>query len=103
MRIGGSYAASGSSRAMTRKRPHRAPPSGIPRESPTKPGRRRGHAAAAKAASERETLPPPAEPSIPPAQPKNSGVRPRPRTSIPAATVDEVTADLSKDPRRDDD
>jgi hypothetical protein len=85
---------------MTRKRPQRVPSTRIPRESPTKPGRRKP---AANAASERETLPPPADgQSLPPAQTTNSGVRPRPRRSIPAATVDEVTADLTKDPRRED-
>jgi hypothetical protein len=36
-------------------------------------------------------------------QGKVSAVRPKARTSIPAATVDEVTADMRKDPRRDDD
>ncbi len=34
--------------------------------------------------------------------PKTSTVRPKRRSSIPAATVDEVTADLRKDPRRED-
>jgi hypothetical protein len=85
---------------MTRKRPY-------PKEPTTKPGRRKQAAQTALAAkvraSERETLPPPPEePSIPPAQGTHSGVRPRPRTSIPAATVDEVTADLTKDPRREE-
>jgi hypothetical protein len=82
---------------MTRKRP-------FPKDTPTKPGRRAGASAAKVAASERDTLPPPPEEeeqSIPPPKPKDSGVRPNARKSIPAATVDEVTADLSKDPRRE--
>jgi hypothetical protein len=47
--------------------------------------------------SELPTVPPPA------ATPRNSGIRPK-RKSLPApsATVDEVVADLTKDPRRED-
>jgi hypothetical protein len=33
----------------------------------------------------------------------SSAVRPKARTSTPAANVDEVTADMRKDPRREDD
>jgi hypothetical protein len=50
------------------------------------------------------TLPPPrAKRPTRPAEPRPSGVKPRnPRPSDgPSATVDEVTADLSKDPRRE--
>jgi hypothetical protein len=48
--------------------------------------------------SEAATLPPPA------ATDRRSGMRAK-RTSVPApsATVDEVVADLSRDPRREDD
>jgi hypothetical protein len=47
--------------------------------------------------AEAETLPPPApEPSLPP---RASG---RVKKGPPAVTVDEVTADMSKDPRRED-
>jgi len=53
---------------------------------------------AAKKRSEVPTLPPP------PATPRHSGMRAR-RTSIsaPSATVDVVVADLTHDPRREDD
>lgn len=63
-------------------------------------------------ASEAPTLPPPPiEEGIPPTRPsgragvRNSGMRSRkPAVSDhPSATVDEVTADLSKDPRREAD
>jgi hypothetical protein len=67
---------------------------------PTKPGHRLGEATAArKNASEAPTLPPP--------PPKNSHMRPKKRASsrsirAPSATVDEVVADLTNDPRRED-
>jgi hypothetical protein len=67
----------------------------------TKPGHRLGEAAVArKNASEVPTLPPP--------PPKNSHMRPKRKSatrSIPApqATVDEVVADMTNDPRREDD
>jgi len=50
-----------------------------------------------KKAAEVETLPPP--PAVPQLPPRASG---RVRKGPGAATVDEVTADLSKDPRRED-
>jgi hypothetical protein len=68
---------------------------------PTKPGHRLGEEAAArKNASEMPTLPPP--------PPKNSHMRPKKKAntrSIPApsVTVDEVVADMTNDPRREDD
>jgi hypothetical protein len=74
----------------------------------TKPGHRLAVGRARKAPesdgtlrrkrSEVPTLPPPA------ATPRTSGMRPK-RRSVPApsATVDEVVADLSRDPRREKD
>jgi hypothetical protein len=61
-----------------------------------------------KIAREAPTIPPPGkqrESDMPPhVEGKISGVRPARRRSIPmSATIDEVTADLSRDPRRDDD
>lgn len=57
------------------------------------------------ARSEVPTVPPPPKGTSAeePAEPRTSGVQPRkPRESgSPRATVDEVTADLSKDPRRE--
>jgi hypothetical protein len=90
---------------------------GFPQEGDTKPGRpkppeprRSGPAPSTKReASEAPTLPPPAIEEVPPTRPsgraaaRNSGLRSRkPATSDhPSATVDEVTADMSKDPRRE--
>jgi hypothetical protein len=57
-----------------------------------------------RARAEEPTLPPPPKSKrTQPSMPRPSGVKPRkPRASEgPAATVDEVTADLSKDPRRE--
>jgi hypothetical protein len=88
-------------------------------ERPTKPGHgrtdavrptaRASLAAANRKASEAPTEPPPAPEDevrvsipIPKATVKVSGVRPK-RRGAPAATIDEVTADMTKDPRRDDD
>ena len=59
--------------------------------------------------SEAPTLPPPPIEQVPPTRPsgrpegRTSGLRSRkPKVSEhPSATVDEVTADLSKDPRRE--
>ncbi len=87
-------------------------------EVKTKPGRGRrsqapaivrgGALSAKKQASEAPTEPPPppAEEisiSIPPHKTKVSGVRPKRHSGTRAATVDEVTADMTNDPRRDDD
>lgn len=58
-------------------------------EAPTKPKTKREKA-------EAPTVPPPAR------APKRSTVRPKQRQSIPAATVDEVVADLKNDPRREE-
>ena len=83
----------------------------FPPEADTKPSAR------GSTTSEAPTLPPPppvdesetVKASVPAAKrdtvaPKVSGVRPRPRTShSPAATVDEVTADMRRDPRREED
>lgn len=53
--------------------------------------------------SEAPTLPPPALERMEKAERNRSGVRARrSQQPPPAATVDEVTADLSKDPRRED-
>ncbi len=63
----------------------------------------------AREKSEAPTMPPPAgatgRPSARPRRPANreSGVERRKPTMLPAATVDEVTADMSKDPRRERD
>jgi hypothetical protein len=56
-----------------------------------------------RARAEEPTLPPPKSKRTQPAMPRPSGVKQRkPHASeSPAATVDEVTADLSKDPRRE--
>lgn len=59
-----------------------------------------------RARAEEPTLPPPkSKRATVPSMPRASGVKSRkPRASdVPAATVDEVTADLSKDPRRERD
>lgn len=88
----------------------------FPEEAKTKPGRGRrqaattpprlqGNAAVARRnASEAPTEPPPpldeAVEVVVPKGGKVSGVRPKRGAS--AATVDEVTADLTKDPRRED-
>ena len=66
----------------------------------------RDRAAAAKRLTREEPAPARPLPSDPPphVEGRISGLRPRKRGSIPAvAIVDEVTADLSKDPRHDDD
>jgi hypothetical protein len=95
---------------MTRKRT-------VPKEGPTKPGRKKvdeereartsGPAPKKKHPSEVPTLPPPPPSSSSKGgrksiEPRMSGFRPR-KPSTVAATVDEVTADLSRDPRRDKD
>jgi hypothetical protein len=56
-----------------------------------------------RARAEEPTIPPPKSKRTQPSMPRPSGVKARkPRASdSPAATVDEVTADLSKDPRRE--
>ncbi len=91
-------------------------------EAKTKPGGRRrgeavstpptvrgGAASAKKQRSEAPTEPPPPPDdegpsvSIPPHKTKISGVRPKRSSGTRAATVDEVTADMSKDPRREND
>jgi hypothetical protein len=73
------------------------------REAATKPGQRSKKGAKAPA-SEAPTLPPP--PPEPTGRksgdPTVSGVRPSPRKTH-AATVDEVTADMTHDPRRERD
>jgi hypothetical protein len=84
--------------ATTRKRDDAAPS--------TKPGHRLAGAGTRKAPesdgtvrrkrSEMPTLPPP-----PPATPRSSGMRSKRKTIAPSATVDEVVADLSRDPRRE--
>jgi hypothetical protein len=51
---------------------------------------------AARKRSEMPTLPPP------PATPRRSGMRAKRKSISPSATVDEVVADLSRDPRRED-
>ncbi len=67
---------------------------------PTKPGHRLAEETAArKNASEAPTLPPP--------PPKDSHMRPKRRASTrsvrpPSAKVDEVVADMTNDPRRED-
>jgi hypothetical protein len=68
----------------------------------TKPGHRlaaaRAQDPAADKRSEMPTLPPPA------ATPRESGMRAKRKTPpSPSATVDEVVADLTRDPRREDD
>ena len=62
-------------------------------------------ATAKKLAREEPVSAPPARSDPPPhVEGRISGLRPRKRGSVPAAAiVDEVTADLSKDPRHDDD
>jgi hypothetical protein len=63
----------------------------------------RERSAAAKKIPREEPARAPADPP-PHVEGRISGLRPRKRSSIPAAAlVDEVTADLSKDPRHDDD
>jgi hypothetical protein len=77
------------------RRPSKAPPT--PRQSGPSPRDKRK--------SEAPTLPPPPpKPSTKPGRDptKTSYVRPRKRQES-AATIDEVTADLSKDPRREKD
>jgi hypothetical protein len=84
--------------ATTRKRDDSVPS--------TKPGHRLAGAGTRKATesdgtvrrkrSEMPTLPPP------PATPRSSGMRSKRKTIAPSATVDEVVADLSRDPRREE-
>ncbi len=72
-----------------------------PKSAAIEPGARRREDAGSRRSeapgrSEATTLPPPATE-------RRSGMRSK-RTSVsPSATVDEVVADLSKDPRREDD
>ena len=63
----------------------------------TRPGHRQA-ASSRKATSEAPTLPPP--------PPKNSFMRPKKRatsTRAPSAKVDEVVADMTNNPRREED
>jgi hypothetical protein len=61
----------------------------------------------AREKTEAPTLPPPATETMPPRSARReadrtSGMR-KAKAKMPAATVDEVTADLSRDPRRERD
>ncbi len=94
---------------------------GFPKEGDTKPAVTRAKGPESRRSSpapktkrelsEAPTLPPPAIEEVPPTRPsgrpggRTSGMRARkPVTSDhPSATVDEVTADMSKDPRREAD
>jgi hypothetical protein len=99
---------------MTRKK-------GFPEESETKPAIKRPKTPESRRSSpapkskreraEAPTLPPPPIEEVPPTRPsgrpgtRTSGMRSRKpaRSEHPSATVDEVTADLSRDPRRESD
>ena len=84
---------------MIRKRDELAPS--------TKPGHRQATARAEKQpADDAEARRKSSEvPPLPPPSPRHSGMHPKKRHTVPApsATVDEVVADMSKDPRREDD
>jgi hypothetical protein len=98
---------------MARKNPFPPEPETKPDAQSVRPRKRAESAPAPKSRRERSeapTLPPPrnapAPPSVrPPVPPgdRASDVRSVKKKRIVAATVDEVTADLSKDPRRERD
>ncbi len=94
---------------------------GFPQEEDTKPNIARPPAPEVRQSapvpktkrelSEAPTIPPPPIEEVPPTRPsgrpvgRTSGMRSRKpvKSEHPSATVDEVTADLSKDPRREAD
>ena len=77
----------------------------IPPRRDTRPDKRRS-SGSKRARSEAPTVPPPKSKRSKKADTKTSGTRsrkPSPKADASGATVDEVTADLSKDPRREHD